>query len=536
MKKIITVLLALTFYTSLSILAQNRHLSNTCGTSYEDLHTLFERMMENRARFSKTVQMRAVAYIPLSLNLVSKSDGTGRISESRILDYLADINTTYAANGLEMQFYIKYMNYIKDDGIYTAPKSFVNANRTYSYRKRDAMNIFFSNSLDDDPNVVSLGYYLAAGSNDLNYGADWIFINNKEVLSGTSSTLEHEMGHFFSLGHTFKGWENCPFMPTAVSPCAPKTVPCTGAVVENVARTGPDANCSTAADGFCDTPADYNFGFGWTGCNYTGIAKDPKCVAVDPDESNLMGYFTDNCASKFSTEQKNAMRNDYLNNQYRKYLRDGNITPSLVEMTAPTLQIPTNASTTTSYTNINFDWSDVNGVTANEPNNASGYIFEISTFSSFIINSNSFRVPTSNFNLLTSKLPTNFMKPGTRYFWRVRPYSAYKTAFSYVPAFSFFTGTLNAVSDISSVENFTVSPNPVVENKTITINLTSTNQLNATVKINNVAGQVVLSEKMRFETGVNAKYLNINTLNKGLYILTIEAENGVLNKKLVVAD
>jgi Secretion system C-terminal sorting domain/Pregnancy-associated plasma protein-A len=539
MKKIITLFLVLTLFTPLSIFAQNVRSSNACGTSYEDLHALVETMKENRVRYGNNVQWRGVvAYIPVALHLVAKSDGTGRIAECRILDFLSDVNKTYEANGLEMQFYIKYMNYVNNDDFYDRPSSFASINRSYGLKKGDALNIFFCRTLDDgsDPNSTKLGYYArTATGGDLAYAADWIFIKNSEVENGTSSTLSHELGHFFTLAHTFYGWECAPFKPAAAAPCAPKTNPCNGAAVENVARTGVDANCSTAADGFCDTPADYNFGFGWNDCNWISIAKDPKCVALDPDETNVMGYFTANCAVKFSPEQKNAIKTDYLNNSFRNYLRKGNTPPSLTALTAPTLQAPTNGSTTNSYTNINFDWTDVNGVTANEPNNASGYIFEIGKFPS-LINGYSFRVPASNFNLLSSMLPTGYMVPGKTYFWRVSPYGSYKSICNAGASNSFITGTLNAVSDISSVENFTISPNPVVDTKTVNISLTSAKQLNATVKISNVAGQVVMSEKVRFETGINAKSLNINALNKGMYILTIEAENGVLNKKLVVAE
>ena len=541
MKKILTFFLVLSLFTSLPIFAQKALSSNACGTSSEDMHTIFDRMQENRARYGNAVQMRAVAYIPVALHLAAKTDGTGRISEARVLDYLAATNATYAANGLEMQFYIKYLTYINNDDFYDKPSSFASVNRSYSLKKRDALNIFFCNNLGDgsDPTVTRLGYYqqVAAG-NDISYSADWVFIKNSEVANGTSSTLEHELGHFFSLNHTFYGFDDEPFVPTAASPCAPVSMVFRGrtVLVEKVDRTGANANCSTAGDGFCDTPADYNLGLGWPNCNYTGLAKDPTCIAVDPDETNMMGYFTKDCANKFSGQQKNAMRVDYLNTSQRKYLRDGNTTPSLVDMVAPTLQIPANNTVTTSFSNINFDWTDVEGVKAFEPNNASGYLFEISTFPSFLASNHSFRVPNSSFNLLSSNLPANYLVANKKYYWRVRPYSTYKTAFTYQPAFSFVTGTLNAVHDIEGIENFTLSPNPLLASQILDINLTSNKVMDAVVRINSIAGQVVLSQKMRFETGSNSKQLTLNGLNKGLYILTIEAENGVLNKKIIVAE
>ena len=39
-----------------------------------------------------------------------------------------------------------------------------------------------------------------------------------------------------------------------------------------------------SGDFLCDTPADYNLGFGWNNCNYTGGAMDPNGILLNPDE------------------------------------------------------------------------------------------------------------------------------------------------------------------------------------------------------------------------------------------------------------
>ena len=51
-----------------------------------------------------------------------------------------------------------------------------------------------------------------------------------------------------------------------------------------------------------------------------------------------------------------------------------------------------------------------------------------------------------------------------------------------------------------------------------------------------VAGQIVKTQIVRFDTGLNTKTLRINDLSKGIYILSIEGEQGVLNKKVVVSE
>ena len=135
-------------------------------------------------------------------------------------------------------------------------------------------------------------------------------------MSSNGTTIAHELGHFFSLAHTFFGWEgntyNCSLPTPTVTP--------SGVLVEYVSRTKMFNNqllCKVAADGFCDTQADYNLGFGWpssAGCVYSGCAKDPDNVPLDPDEKNIMSYFL-SCLEYFSEEQKEAILLDYLSSK-----------------------------------------------------------------------------------------------------------------------------------------------------------------------------------------------------------------------------
>ena len=136
----------------------------------------------------------------------------------------------------------------------------------------------------------------------------------------------------------------------------------------------------------------------------------------------------------------------------------------------------------------------------------------------------------------TANTVAGFLIPNKTYYWRVRPYGTYKTFGGFSLANKFTTGSVNAVNEIAGIDNFTILPNPVSSGQSLEINLTSAKSFEGVVKLNTVAGQVVKTEKMRFEAGVNAKFLNINTLSKGIYILTIEAEQGVLNKKVVVSE
>jgi hypothetical protein len=506
----------------LSISAQN----NPCGTSIEDLRALGNQLLENRTK--EYVHTRgAVVYVPVAFHLVAKADGTGRIAEGRCLDMLAGWNELYTANNLDIQFYFKYFNYINDDNVYTSPRNFAPVNKMDAVRKLDAMNVYCVSSADG---VGTAGQTLAYYTRD----NDWIVCINQEVSKAKSSTIAHEVGHFFTLLHPFNGWETEPFHPTAASPCAP--VLSSGPIIctENVARTGVDANCATCGDYMCDTPADYNFGFtkglDWNNsnnqCVYNGIAKDPKCVAVDPDETLLMGYFI-NCGTKFTGEQKTAIQKDYSTNAKRAYLRNGNILPYTQAIGLATLQLPANGSTTNTYNFIDCDWTDVPG--------AVGYIIEVSTSqSNFDIGRRLFINSATSFIQLNPSNLGTYLTAGRTYYWHVRAFGNYVTMTDFTNNFNFITGAASAVNEIPGIGSFTIAPNPVGESKQININLTSEKAFKANVKIQNIAGQIMLRDVRNFEAGATNQTVDVKNLSSGMYILSIENEQGVLNKKIVI--
>jgi hypothetical protein len=513
----------------LSIFAQN----NGCGTSMEDMRAMGKQLLENRGKAYLHTR-GAVVYVPVCFHLVARTDGTGRVQEGRVLDMLAGWNQLYADNNIDMQFYIKYINYINSDQVHASSSTSLPANsKMDEVKKTDAVNIYLIDKIVDPDGKpgTTLAYY--------SRNFDWIVCINSEVSRSKSSTMAHEAGHFFTLLHPFHGFECDPFSPTTTAPCANAFVSCNGATytVENVARTGVDANCANAGDFMCDTPADYNFGFtrdsDWRNptnpCVYNGIAKDPKCVTVDPNETLVMGYFigcTDPGKGTFTGEQKAAILKDYGTNPRRASIRSSFV-PNTNDVSTTTLQLPSNGSTTTVFNAISFDWADVP--------NASGYILEISTFPSnfdigrrFFINSATSQIQVNKSNI------GEYLTPNTTYYWRVRAFSAYKTMTIFTTNFTFKTGTASAVNEIPGIEGFTIAPNPVGESKQINIGLTSEKSFKANVKIQNLAGQVMIREVRNFEAGSTNQTMDVRGLSQGMYILSIENESGVLNKKIIV--
>lgn len=532
MKKVLTLLLCGLFMSPLSISAQNAHLHPhlSCGTSVEDQQVLYNSMVELRNRYPNVAKSRAVTYIPVWFHMVAKSDGTGRTTQANIADMLCGWNKLYEENGLEMQFYIKGFSEINLDALYNAPQSFAGTNRMLTTKKTDAMNIYLTGNAGDgtNPNEVVLAYYSnRTSTNDPEYNNDWIVCTNSQVSSGAANTIAHEAGHMFTLPHTFFGWEGGQFMPTAAAPCAPVSVNYNGRIiaVEKVARTGATKNCDVAADGFCDTPEDYLFGFGWPNCNYNGIAKDPDCVAVNPDETNIMSYFLAGCTTKiFSTEQKNAIRNNFFNHAKRAYLRTNSITPPLTAST-PALLSPATGSTVTYFNNIQFDWNDVPGVMS--------YSLDIAPLSNFS-GGRTYTLTTSDFNLNASTANGLSFIPNKLYYWRVRAIVPYKNCEGLSLTGTFTTGTLNAVNEISGVTHFTVSPNPLSKSQNLAIQMTSEAAFDAKVKLFNSVGQLIKVENRYFAAGFSNQEMSVTDVSNGTYILTIESAKGVLNKRVII--
>ncbi len=512
--------------TPLSMKAQKTPI---CGLSAQDARIVFNNMQELRERHPYVTTLRAVAYVPVWFHLVAKTDGTGRISMVKVLEMLCEWNRLYAANGVELQFYIKGINNINNSTLYDDVRTFNGETALKAQKKADGINVFIVNNANEagQTNSTVLGYYQNT-TTGVPYDADWLVIIKQQTSAAGAVTIVHEIGHFFGLSHTFLGWEACPFEPTSAVPCAPATINCfDGTIypVENAARTGTSANCATAGDGFCDTPPDYNLGFGASTCSYIGLACDPKGIKIDPDEKNMMGYFV-GCETSFSTMQKTAMQNNYLNHAKRANLRTGNVTPQATAFTiaSATLVAPINGATTSKFNNFNLSWQAVT--------NATAYVVEISK-SPTLFDSRTFVATTNALNVNSSMAPAYFVA-NTTYYWRVKPYNSFAACGPLSSVQSLKTGLVNATNDISSVSNFEVTPTPLSKNQVLTLHLTTETAFDAQVKIFNSAGQLVQTEKRAFDAGFSTQTLSVAGLQSGLYILSVASEKGVLNRKIIV--
>lgn len=266
------------------------HNHAQCGVDLAEGQAIKNRMLDNRRnrvelleKFERGRGNDSTTYVPIQFHIVNKSDGTGGESNQDILDNLCRLNADYA--GINVEFYLAGpTRVINQNLLYT--NSFANGMANYFmglYRVPGVVNIFVGNQIvNSQSGGTTLGYYTS--------GLDIIYAIQGSVR-GTGTTLTHELGHFFGLPHTFFGWENSQYGGVMANTTGrTPTITISGGVVEYIARTGGLENCQIAADAFCDTDANYLFGFfGGTynnGCTYAATAMDPRGWLFRPDAIN----------------------------------------------------------------------------------------------------------------------------------------------------------------------------------------------------------------------------------------------------------
>ncbi|MCS6928055.1 MAG: T9SS type A sorting domain-containing protein [Saprospiraceae bacterium] len=497
-------------------LAQEEYVRGVCGTSMQDQLVMEPRLLANLERIGRIAQERGnIRYVPVHFHLVGDSQGKGKILESRVLEQLCALNRAFEP--MNIRFYLRphptngtLFNYnINDNNVYNNQTAW---SIMQAQRHPGAINIYIVNQAATNNNQpgVTLAYYSPQ--------RDWI-VCRKDQISGSksNSTLPHEIGHFFSLQHTFFGWESQPFNNTFPTwPRAPITSP-GGVPTERMNGT----NCTTAADKICDTPPDYNFGFNATICSYNGGAQDPLGVPVSPMANNMMGYFNFCSEYVFTPQQQSAILAD-LASSARKYLIN-NFLPVATEInTPPDLLIsPVGGVNVPFYDEVVVEWKAVPGATY--------YLVEFDIVNSF---SSSFA---QSFITKNTSLTVNSLQPNRIYQWRVRPFNEYVTCAAARQS-SFRTSNVSSLGEITQVRRQYLAPNPVKLGGGPRLIVESISSFMADVYVFDAAGrQLFERSKFFFTAGENSIELPVEIFGAaGIYFITLQGHNGRSVLRLVV--
>ena len=120
------------------------------------------------------------------------------------------------------------------------------------------------------------------------------------------------------------------------------------------------------------------------------------------------------------------------------------------------------------------------------------------------------------------------------YYWRVKPLKQGNVCTGEVVSTSFKTSTVTGVREIKEVLNHSISPNPISAGETLNIRIETNEAFDAVINVYNLSGQKIKEVNTTFDYGTTNHQLSVSDLSEGMYIISIESENGVLTEKVVV--
>ena len=315
-----------------------------CGTKMTDADSEHIRKVI-RKRDVGLAKNEGTTCIPMQAHIVLDENGNGGPIDLELQEAVGNLNHFFIEAGIE--FYWK------------GPPITINSSEYYIYDYPDVPPSEVMDLFDAEQNAINI--YIcgnmgpAAGFASYPSGStisNKIFLNENYVSGTNYSTLVHEMGHYLSLPHTFDNTENGDLDPLA----------------ENVARTGPDANCDVAGDMFCDTNAD-------PGVEVINDVSSLSCTSDNeyfdgvgevyiPPVENIMSYYPKSCRDMLSEEQYQA---SYQGLEQRLSSTSYSLDAPAMDVTAPSnLIAQANAGA------VVLTWDD-------NADNEMGYNLEVST-------------------------------------------------------------------------------------------------------------------------------------------------------------
>lgn len=240
-------------------------LGQECGTVSPTNYQTFERTKQERGFDRASIQLHPEICLNVYYHIVRNSNGTGNgITENTLAQMTNLLNIEFNPHNLffnQLGFdYIDNSTYFNLQELEFDPLVQIN-------NQADAINVYIVDTAPFNGQANGIG-------------SQALVIPKLNVLK---ATLPHEVGHCLNLLHTHD---------TLIY----------GA--ENIPRTGPNANCSSAGDQLCDTPADPGLGNGNvnSNCNYTGGG------GYIPDTYNIMSLSREICKNRFTIGQELRMR------------------------------------------------------------------------------------------------------------------------------------------------------------------------------------------------------------------------------------
>jgi hypothetical protein len=440
-------------------------------------------------------------YVPVTIHLVGNNQGGGYHPIDQAIRALCEMNKQYEP--AHIQHYL----------FPGEPFVYHNNDSWYIHDWQGGSEMINSTLLPDRLNL----YIVNDPAGNCGYSWQDAIVMARSCSGAGNSTWAHEGGHHYSLPHPFYGWEGKDWDFTQPAP-----LDWDGYQVEKM----DGSNCYTSGDRFCDTRPDY-LNYRWqcdTSIQSYVVQLDPNGTPFRSDASLIMGYSYDICSNRFTTEQIAAMR-DNLNTEHIGYLQT--TTPGALIPDTPVNLVAPIDSAEVQYNNFTMQWDPIP--------NATFYNVQMSLLPNFAMSLfNGTVYDATSINIIKS-IPNNRL-----IYWRVRAYSEWDLCHAN-PAATLQTGVfktrnLSATSELERVAEISLNPNPVMGGQPAVLNVNSNETLDVLFTINDAAGRLCSSQKMRMYAGDNQYDISTMNLNPGLYYVIIQTNRGTMVKRLAVAE
>ena len=286
--------------------------------------------------------------IPVQIHIVRNSNGYSNLTIGDIEAELAIVNQRYAPNNMSF-FQCGSVNYINNNTYYNgfSKRSTSEFNMANNNNVGNVINIYFGPNMPGS--YSAFPSYLDPANTNYNDPIDWIIMKNSQAIN--TSTLAHEIGHYFNLYHTHEiagGYE-----------------------LPNGSNCGPNVG-----DELCDTPADPNLASNVdndNNCGYTAqtynitssgvpyVAPGSSLTDYSPDTHNIMSYSRKVCRDFFSPEQYARILQTYLG--VRSYLNCPQGNPSGPETNLYCQGFETTSGWSNVVNGDDIDWTQKSGST-----------------------------------------------------------------------------------------------------------------------------------------------------------------------------
>lgn len=466
-------------------------------------------------------QKNAPRYLPISLHIVGRDDSTGFGDLNTILNSFCQLNSDFSQTGI--QFFIEFpIHYHANSSWFRHDSTIAGGLMMLQENIPNTINVYFV----QNP-AGACGYNLPYAGVAMNYSC----------LSG--HTFAHELGHNLGLPHTFLGWEGGVSWDNSIAPDFSQPAPDTvtynytnfkdtmytdtliidTALVELVARS----NCYDAADGFCDTEADY-LAYRWV-CNSQGQStvtqRDPTGASFTSPGSPIMSYSSDNCQDAFTPEQEAAMLNHSDTRRPGLLGRMANL-DTIRQSDIQVLEPLDNSEVY--QERIQFRWQAVPGATH--------YYLEVN-YNMGSDNMERLILTDTFYQSAFTYTPRN---PLLAYTWRIKAFNDYRVCGNLSQTRNFNTTTQPPVSlrneELLNAWTIRVYPQPLPEGQNLRIDWQSRSEERAEYLLYNQLGQIVLQGQLQLYQG--QQFLELPNIGSGIYSLQLRSQARNYVQQLIV--